>query len=51
MLSNISNALQNAASSFQVSNVLLSGMDTIRELTEEERETVSMLFLQLFAYS
>jgi hypothetical protein len=37
VLSNISNALQNAASSSQVSNVILSGSENIGVLTEQER--------------
>jgi hypothetical protein len=48
VLSNISNALQNAASSSQISNVLLSGMENIGELTEQERGQFLFWFYSYF---
>lgn len=48
MLSNISNALQNAASSSQVSNVILSGSENIEQLTEKERGQFLFWFYSYF---
>ena len=48
VLSNISNALQNAASSSQVSNVILSGSKNIEQLTEKERGQFLFWFYSYF---
>ena len=48
VLSNISNALQNAASSSQVTHVLLRGMENMGELTEQERGQFLFWFYSYF---
>lgn len=48
VLSNISNALQNAASSSEITRILLTGMESIEELTEQDRGQFVFWFYSYF---